>query len=147
MPPNQQEPERGIRAEALVGWYGACHRAIEQMDSRRQRRWVGPWSFHGAFKVLLVHQMNLWDHPATHSIVLPMGGVEGQFSFEGGWDELVRKGVVKDVEPPHRRRLSFRDGMRRTHAVHEAVQRMAQLVSYPPLHVNSGIYLMGNAQA
>jgi hypothetical protein len=110
------------------------------LDWRNDRHWLGPWTFHAAFKILLIHERSLWTDEQIDAIGLPTGGESGKYSFERGWNALQALGLVGAMQPS----VNFAEGMRRATQAHAKVVDLAARAGSRALHVNSGIYVLGS---
>jgi len=102
---------------------------------------LGPWTFHGAFKIFLLHERRLWREPLLGAVTLPMGGAPGQYSFEAGWSRLAELGIVKALPDAS----TFSSKMAIAKQAHAGVQDLASAAKASTIHINSGIYLLGSA--
>lgn len=134
-------PDGRTDGHELVRFFQDVFTVLKQADWRGARAGLGPWSFHGSFKIYLLHERRLWVEQAMDAITLPMGGrLGGEFSFEHGWSVLESLGIVSPLPAGK----TFSAKMAATQQAHAGVQALAALADARALHVNSGIYLLGS---
>ncbi|WP_437648854.1 hypothetical protein [Sorangium sp. So ce362] len=133
-------PDGTTNAHGLVRFHQDAFTALKVLDWKHERSWLGPWTFHGAFKIYVLHEQRLWSDANIDAVTMPMGGVAGGYSFEAGWDVLVGLGVVSALPDAH----TFADKMAVADQAHAEVQALAGLAGSRAIHVNSGIYLLGS---
>ena len=114
--------------------------ALKLLEWKRQRSWLGPWTFHGAFKIYLLHEQRIWTDSAIDAITMPMGGAPGEYSFEAGWDVLAGLNILPALAPA----TTFSDKLAVANQAHADVQALAGLTGTRAIHINSGIYLLGS---
>jgi hypothetical protein len=135
------EPKEATPASDVIGFYQDAFAALKHAAWRDEKDWLGPWTFHGAFKIYLTHRSDLWNAPGINAITLPTGGKADGGAFEGGWSVLKQLGLA--VDPPAA--VTFDEKLVRAQALHAEVSRLATLAGSIALHVNSGIYLLGSS--
>jgi hypothetical protein len=133
-------PDVRATSAKLLRFFHDAFATLKNLEWKRQRSQVGPWTFYGAFKIFLVHETELWDDATIDAIPLPMGGEAQGYSFERGWALLESLAVVPVIAAAKK----FDDGLRRFDQVHAQVTKLAALASTRALHVNSGIYCIGS---
>jgi len=133
-------PDANASARQVHRFFNEAFAKLNDLEWRRERAQVGPWTFYGAFKIFLVHETHLWSDPTIDAIRLPMGGEPHGYSFERGWTLLEQLSIV----PPIGSASGFTDGLRRADQVHAEVTKLAGLAGTRSLHINSGIYCIGS---
>jgi hypothetical protein len=134
-------PDGKSSAKEVIKFFQDSFTVLKQLDWRKERHWVGPWTFLGAFKLYLIHEDRLWSDPGIDAITMPMGGESEGYSFERGWKALESLNLVSPLASTH----SFADGMAKAAQAHSEVVQLAALAKTRALHINSGIYLLGSA--
>jgi hypothetical protein len=118
-----------------------CMAVLKTLEWRHERSWLGPWSFHGAFKILLLSKPELWIDKAIDAVTMPTGGTPGGgFSFEGGWARLHAAKLL----PPFPEGGSFDEKLTAARRAHIECIQLAELASTRALHINSGIFKLGS---
>ena len=140
-PKNLVLPIEATPANEVLKFEHDTFAALKLAEWRKDRSWLGPWTFHGAFKIYLIYRDALWNEPGIDAITLPTGGKAGGGSFEGGWSILLKHNLVTDPPPADPR--DFDACLVRAQQLHAEVTRLASLAGSRALHVNSGIYLLG----
>jgi hypothetical protein len=135
-------PTKRTTSAELVRFYQDSFSALKQAEWRKDRHWLGPWTFLGAFKIYLLHESRLWLDPAIDAIVLPMGGREDLgYSFEHGWSALTKLGIVTGLPAGD----DFDRKLAASQQAHAEVQSLAGAAGTRALHLNSGIYVLGSS--
>jgi hypothetical protein len=118
-----------------------CMAILKELDWRRERSWLGPWTFHGAFKIFLLSRKQIWSDKGIDAVTLPTGGTrDGGFSFEGGWSFLHARKLV----PAFPEGGTFDEKMTAARQAHTECIQLAGLASTCALHINSGIFKLGS---
>jgi hypothetical protein len=126
-------PDGTSSAHDLVRFHHDAFACLKTLDWKNQRSWLGPWTFHGAFKLYVLHEQRLWADSSIDAVTMPMGGADGTYSFERGWEHLHSLGVV----PAMSTAATFSAKMVVADQVHAEVQALASLAGNRAVHVNS----------
>ena len=132
-------PGVACTVQELTRFHQSAFAAVKALEWKHERSWLGPWTFHGAFKIYLLHEDRLWTESLVDAITMPMGGTPGKYSFEAGWTKLEHLGILPKLPAA----TNFDSKMAVVAQAHAAVQRLAALAGCRSLHINSGIYLLG----
>ncbi len=133
-------PDATCTVQGLARFHQNAFAALKALEWKHQRSWLGPWTFHGAFKIYLLHENRLWPESLVDAITMPMGGAPGKYSFEAGWSKLENLGILPTLPTA----TNFDSKMAVVAQAHAEVLALASLASRRALHVNSGIYLLGS---
>lgn len=142
------EPNHDSSAHDVVTYWQSAEATLFSLAWHDEREWVGPWTFYGVFKLYLLQQEHLWTDPSIDAVPMPMGGKRSGGSFEGGWKYLSDLDILEPLSAPKNlkgfAKAQFSEGMSRTKQAHAGSQRLAALAASRAVHINSGIYLLGN---
>lgn len=133
-------PTEKASTSELVQFEQDAFSALKHLEWKHERDWVGAWSFHGAFKIFLLHQRDFWKDPLVDAVVMPMGGTTGKYSFESGWRFLESNRIVPALPVGEK----FDQKLAASTQAHSMVKGLAALANSRAIHVNSGIYLLGS---
>lgn len=137
-------PDESTSPTELIEFYHEAFNELRQLKWMKQGAQLGAWTFHGAFKIFLLHEQRLWPEPSIDKITMPTGGESAGYSFERGWQrlqKLKRPRIVQRLGPSNE---AFDDDIRRATDAHVQVVKLAGLAQSRAVHVNSGIYALGH---